>query len=337
MADISKIKVTGVTYDVKDKYSREGGYATFIGNWDGVADGKQELILGPFSMYRYSDAIELAEGQFLIGDSIELTKVLLGEGEDSEMVLITAIMPLFLGADLGPASIMGSSCGIRKDTVFAEICFEMLLENASEEILAEIEELMDAGLVCGINMPTKLITFINTPKNLTLSAELGQFLFSSSSPIEIPAGLWLMKQDLGEEFNYSTYPVFIDTIYTLSPSMSKIMDIGIGKMMYAMFNNVTYYVNKNTNDPGINSMTSYPGGGSSSSNQVDFPKNKKVIVQVTLNSGYVIDSFKVTKSNEESVIVESYAYETGSNTVSYYFYMPDYEVTVTATTVAQSA
>lgn len=133
-----------------------------------------------------------------------------------------ALIPTLLGANLGPANMIDSSCNMQEQSTFGQICMNMFGSAATPELEAELRELSNAGIQFGLNLQSHLMMYINVPQECTL-VHLADFLYGVES-LTIPAGLWLAKL---EDPEGSGQTAFIDTMYLASPQLSKVMNIGL--------------------------------------------------------------------------------------------------------------
>lgn len=236
MADISEVKVSGVTYNIKDSVMRNNIDATqIVCFWDGNTEGLECIEADSMhKYYRVSDAIEMTNDQSLIGNSAMLHLIMLNGSTSSEggsifneeTMYMSMISTLF-GVNLGPVNMIDSSCNMQEDSVLGQIHMQRFEGYASEEELkTELRELLTSGIQIGLNIPTSLVMYINAPHECTFT-HLAEFFYGIES-LTIPAGLWLAKLENSTETNVSINGAFIDTMYLASPQFSKIINYGLG-------------------------------------------------------------------------------------------------------------
>ena len=235
MADISEVKVSGVTYNIKDSIMRNNIDATqIVCFWDGNTEGLECIEADSmYKYYRVSDAIEMTNDQSLIGNSATLHLGLSNGNTSSEEgfsldqeAMYMAMMPTLLGVNLGPANMIDSSCNMQENSEFGQICLQMFGSDASEELKAELLELTTSGIQIGLNLQSRLVMYINAPHECTFT-HLAEFLYGIES-LTIPAGLWLAKLENSTGTNSFIDSAFIDTMYLASPHFSKIINHGLG-------------------------------------------------------------------------------------------------------------
>lgn len=235
MSDISKIKVAGVTYDVKDNLARKGSYTSIELLWDGNTENLESISpVEGATFYRVSDALEMSNDQYLIGNSSSLGLQMLmgniGISSDSssnfEQISLISIIPLILGLNFGNGSFVSSSLNLQENSAFGQLVIEIFGSAATPELEEELRQLSSSGIQIGVNMFSNMIMYINAPHSCIFT-HLANFLFGIES-FEVPAGLWLIKVVTSEE-NESDF-IFIDSVYLASPEVSKVVDHGIKTM-----------------------------------------------------------------------------------------------------------
>ena len=330
MADISEVKVSGVTYNIKDNPSRRFGHINVLCSWDGNTENLETINIGGLDYYRIRDGI--STNNYLIGEmsmlDFELKQNSLSSDEMAQMMsFVLDAMHL-----IGHATLYTSTISLNR--FFGEMLLAEFSTNMSEEVYTEAQNLINTS-----NMGTWIYSFttlfINAPQDISVSAELGDFLYGTSETITIPAGLWIAKLEMGEEFGYQSFPLFPQVIYEVSTSGSEYIDNVFQNMGF--MNNETFLVNKTYT--GLNSIETYKKSwmmNTSWSSTSYFKENQTVYIKCTMPaSSYEISAITATGASGATYSLEETTGNTSSAYIKWYkFYMPNEQVNVSVTCTA---
>lgn len=318
MADISEVKVSGVTYNIKDIPGRHSGYVNVIQTWDGNIEGLELIQVGDLSYYRIGDSIQT--NNYLIGEMMNMNKQL--KNVDSEMIIVKLLMGL-----LGDATLYTSSISLKHK--FKEMISPMF-SNLDEEVFAEMQTFMDNNHV-GFWLGDDLAFFLNIPITTTLSATLTKAMVGVEEEITIPEGLWVTNIEMGEEFGYRTYPVFPSIIYETTPSTTLYID----HMLSSYPEGSEYYVNMSSS--GLSSYEVYSKSFGSYNPTNYFTVDQTVYIKCTMpSSSYEITEITAIGNNSSTSysLEETSGNTSGANIKWYKFYMPEEQVNVSVTCTA---
>ena len=220
MADISKIKANGVTYDIKDIESRNSIFFSTAATWDGNTVDKEILDLGDGIKYcRIGDAINLDANQYMFSDSMSLTRMNLSN--PMEDILMMKFMTFGAHVNL-------LTSGISTTSKFKELFMGSMGDTFNEFLDS------NPGVLFGIHALTMTITFVNVPTPLVLPKELVAYAFGIDleTDITVPAGLWSIYSEDPE----NELVGYCEHIYIASPTLSKLVDNDIETLEF-MFPN----------------------------------------------------------------------------------------------------
>lgn len=324
MADISEVKVSGVTYNIKDGYSRNSNYMNIISNWDGNTENLESIQLGDLTYYRVTDSI--STNNYLIGDCSNLNFYSILNSNKIEAFMLMKLM----------WSLVEDSNWMLSSISLNNKLYELyrgMFEQEAPELLNEIDTLCQKHNF-GMWLQMNAFMFLNVTEAFTMSAELSQFFIGDNNEHTISEGLWITKINMGEEMGHKEFWVFPDLIYEISPSLTDYIDAKLNATIYIMNKMDGSSQSVTTTQTGLSSVGTYSRSGDSYTSTSSFVKDQTVYIKCTMPS----DSYEITEitaigNNSETIYsLEETSGDINSTNIKWYrFYMPEEQVNITIT------
>lgn len=200
MADISKVKVNGMLYDIKDVNARNSSSWRYETEWNGDTSDLASIRFMGTDFYRIQDAIELEQDSVLMANLPGMIQLF--STKNSSIVEMLGFLPSILdmasGSSLNPGSIFISGFsmkGVIRDMILQELFASIDDVETQAAIEQELIDLENVNVHFGISimlgeMNEAPFTFCNVPQDTQIGPYLCEFFGIPEEMSVMPAGLW---------------------------------------------------------------------------------------------------------------------------------------------------